>query len=585
MSLLASVRTNSMESPMIRQFVYLSIGIIIGADESLQALGPFIGLTGALLQLIAMMNSTLRNLGYGLAALMIYAGFLLASPNDISYPSQDEIKNCECTGIVEQVKRSPYSTRLLLRDARCRNHEQTFSTEGVMITLRDSLNHVLEPGVIIATKGTLTPVKVTDSPLDSDYPKYLLRKRIYFTAKMKDENLSITGVTSEKWFYHVARLRQRLLTHVDALGMETHTSGVMKALLFGDTEDIPQNILMHYANSGTIHVLAVSGMHVALIYMLLAPMFKLVFKRRRHRLLRYGIPILILWGYAGITGFSASVMRASTMFSLMLTAAIAGRKPNGLNVLFGAGWLMCVMDAMTLFDLGFQLSFSAVGGILILEKKLRTSMEPKRYIARKLWEMSSVSIAAQIGTMPVALFYFHQFPLYFLPANLIIVPLSTMILYASIILFSLSDIGIQLPMLKEITALLLRSMNELTEFFSKLPFCVIDDIQLNFFDLICLSFFLLLITRYILWRSQRALLFACTILIIIETTTIINSIRPKPIPSQIHYRNHIITSQNYNDTLVYLIPKAVKVNDGLIQKIKTYSSENGYNTIKIKSEE
>jgi competence protein ComEC len=569
---------------MIRQFVYLAIGIIIGADESLQACGPFIGMAGALLQLFAMMNSTLRNLGYGLAALMMYAGFLVAVPNDGSYPSHDEIKDCQCTGIVEQVKRSPYSTRLLLRDAQCQHPEKSFSTAGVMITLRDSLTHVLQTGAVITTKATLTPVKVSDSPLDSDYPKYLLRKRIFFTAKVKNENLTNTGETSDQWSYRVARLRQNLLTQVDALGMEANTSGVMKALLFGDTEDIPQDILTHYAASGTIHVLAVSGMHVALIYMVLAPLFKRMFKHRRHRLLRYGIPILILWGYAGITGFSASVMRASTMFSLILTAAIAGRKPNGLNVLFGAGWLMCVMDAMTLFDLGFQLSFSAVGGILILEKKLRTSIELKHYIPRKLWEMSSVSIAAQIGTMPVALFYFHQFPLYFLPANLIIVPLSTVALYAGIILFTLSGIGMQLSILNEITALLLTSMNELTGFFSRLPLCVIDDIQLNFSDLACFSFFLVLIIRYILWRSQRALLFTCAFLIFMETKTIILSTRPKPIPSQIHYRNNIITTQNHSDTLVYLMPKGFKANDRLVQKIKIYSTDNGYKTIKIQFE-
>jgi competence protein ComEC len=268
----------------------------------------------------------------------------------------------------------------------------------------------------------------------------------------------------------------------------------------------------------------------------------------------------------------------------MLTAAIVSRKPNGLNVLFGAGWLMCAVDASTLFDLGFQLSFSAVGGILTLEKKLRTSMELKSFIPRKLWEMSSVSIAAQIGTMPVALFYFHQFPLYFLPANLIIVPLSTLILYGGIISFILTRMGFQFNIIKEIVAFLLNSMNILARTFSDLPYSVMDEIYLDVIELCCFTICVILIIRFLLWKSQRAVLMTAVALIIIEINSHVDYSYSKPMPSEIPYRESKVLINNLGDTLIYSLPHDITLNKNLIEKIKRFSSKDEHKIILIKSQ-
>jgi competence protein ComEC len=581
MSFLTAVRNQSVENPMIRQFIYLAIGITIGDVDSWKLIGSFIGIAGGVTQLLAMVSNTIRNRGYGLAALMIYAGFLISVPNEQSIQSKEEFKDCNCTGIVEQIKRSPQAVRILLRDVQCHNNEQTLTTEGVMITLRDSLTRDLQPGAIITTTGTLNPVIVSESPLDSDYPKYLLHKRVFYFMKIKNVDLFYFEKRSDLWIYRVACFRQNLLTQVDQMSLDANTSGVMKALLFGDTEDIPQEILQHYAASGTIHVLAVSGMHVALIYMVLAPLFKRIFKRRKHRLFRYGIPILILWYYAGITGFSASVMRASTMFSLMLTAAIAGRKPNGLNVLFGAGWLMCVMDATTLFDLGFQLSFTAVGGILILEKKLRMSLDIKHYIPRKIWEMSSVSIAAQIGTMPVALYYFHQFPLYFLPANLIIVPLSTVILYSGIACFMLNIADIRLGLLNDIHHYMLCLMNGITQYFSALPGALLKDLFFSVSGILWFSLLTLLILRYMLWSSRRSLVIIFFMLI---TSEILNIITPRgeiQEPLIMNYNQKTMQVFTRDDKIYFQLHDNKKPTQPLEERMKAFALKMGYQNIHI----
>ena len=581
MSFLSAARTQSIESPMIRQFVYLAIGIIIGAEESLQPFGNYIGVAGALLQVISMMSATLRILGYGLAALMIYAGYLLSATDQNSLTMGHEIRDCHCIGIVEQVKISPYSTRLIVRAAQCQHNEKKQTHAGVMIILRDSLTDTVLPGSVISAQGTLMPIQVSESPLDSDYPKHLLRKGIFYTMKAMNAGLKNTGEVSDQWHYRVARIRQSMLKRVNELGMDDNTTGVMKALLLGDTEDISDDILSHYAASGTIHVLAVSGMHVALIYMVIAPIFKHLFKRRRHRVWRFGIPILILWLYAGITGFSPSVIRASTMFSLMLTAAIAGRKPNGLNVLFGAGWLMCVFEATTLFDLGFQLSFSAVGGILLIEKKLRTCITIKSYILRKLWEMSSVSIAAQIGTLPVALYYFHQFPLYFLPANLIIVPLSTIILYSGIASFLLTWIGVNIEILQEINQFLLHRMNSISGYFAQLPSALLKDIYLSNGGIICLSVVTLLVVRYLLWSSQRSITIICYLLLMIE---ILDSIIPrKKITEPITFlcERKQIQVCTKDDIIYFHMPDDKIPKPQLEKRMKAFALKNGYSRIHI----
>ena len=581
MSFLSAVRSQSVDNPMIRQFVYLAIGIFIGTDESMQTIGPIIGIAGGLFQLLAIMSSTFRNLGYGLAGLMIYAGFLVSSPHDSTSQNRQDHDGCHCTGIVEQVKRGSYSVRVIMRDVQCQNHARTITTEGVMITLRDSLTQPLQPGTIITTAGKLTAVGISAGPLDSDYPKYLLRKKIFYMMKVRNKDVKMAEEVSTHWLYRVANFRTHLLTQIDKMGMEENTSGVMKALLFGDTEDIPQEILTDYAASGTIHVLAVSGMHVALIYMVLAPIFKCIFKRRKHRVLRYGIPIIILWYYAGITGFSASVIRASTMFSLMLFAAMAGRKPNGLNVLFGAGWMICVMDASTLFDLGFQLSFSAVGGILILEKKLRTSIDIKHYIARKLWEMSSVSIAAQIGTMPVALYYFHQFPLYFLPANLIIVPLSTVILYSAIACFLLNMADIGITLLQDANQFMLRVMNVIAEYFAKLPCALLQDLFFTDTEILWLTVFIILILRCLLWSSRRSTFIICCMLIALEILDFITPRSEIQEPLTLSYDNKTMQIFTRGETMFFQLQDQQIPKQALEQKIKAFALQKGYSNIRI----
>ena len=207
---------------------------------------------------------------------------------------------------------------------------------------------------------------------------------------------------------------------------------VASALLIGDDDAIPKSVYQAYTDSGTIHVLSVSGMHVGVIYLLLVSLFG---RMERNKFLRpiYFISILIfIWMYSILSGSSASVFRAATM----LTVVIIGKWINGnspiYNSLVLSMFLLLLYNPFYLTDKGFILSYLAVFGIVYLQPKILSMWRLKSAVAYKTWEFTSVSIAAQLMTLPVSLYLFGKFPNYFIIANWIVIPLSTIAIYLSI---------------------------------------------------------------------------------------------------------------------------------------------------------
>lgn len=216
-------------------------------------------------------------------------------------------------------------------------------------------------------------------------------------------------------------------------GFDHHHAALLSSLLIGYKDEMDAESLKAFSKTGTMHVLAVSGMHVGLIYLALLLLFTGKAKGRLVRNWQGLIIILLLWLYALITGLSASVFRAALMFSIIEAGRIFLRRESfAINSVFAAAYVQLLISPLNLIDVGFQLSYLAVLGILLIYPLLITYYMPSNRFGAWIWQLSMVSVAATIGTLPVSLYFFHQFPLLFLPANLFIVPLSTIIIFAGI---------------------------------------------------------------------------------------------------------------------------------------------------------
>ena len=189
-----------------------------------------------------------------------------------------------------------------------------------------------------------------------------------------------------------------------------------------------------YTQAGIIHILAISGLHIALIYGIILWLTKPLLRFKKGKLYIFSLSLSVLWFYAILAGFSASIVRAAVMFSVVALAKIVNRQSNIYNSLAVSALLLLVYNPNYLFDVGFQLSFAAVLSIVIFQPLVRKYSYSKHIIILKIKELLLISLVAQIGVLPLTLYYFGQFPLLFLFANLIAIPLSSLILILGLVL-------------------------------------------------------------------------------------------------------------------------------------------------------
>ncbi|MGL5889190.1 MAG: ComEC/Rec2 family competence protein, partial [Bacteroidia bacterium] len=301
-------------------------------------------------------------------------------------------------------------------------------------------------------------------------------------------------------------------------GLKGDQLSVAQALLLGNDDQIDPGLLRAYSASGTLHVLSVSGMHVALLFaalsMLLAPLLRL----RGGAFWLAGILLAALWGYALLTGASPSVLRAVTMLSFVVAGKPFRKNGHILNMLAAAAIVLLAADPQLLTDIGFQLSFLAVGGIVVLQPVFQQQWQPASRVMRWIWSMVSVTLVAQLVTFPLGLYYFGQFPVYFLLSNMIVIPISTLVMYGGILLLIVSPFQqisewVALPL-----AWMLDVLNGAVRYTEFLPGAVLHTSR---WTLPQLSLLYLLIATGLFWlwlRRPRLLIWSGTLCVLLLIT-------------------------------------------------------------------
>lgn len=311
---------------------------------------------------------------------------------------------------------------------------------------KDSLSDRLSYGDILLLENTINSIDKPRNPYQFDFKSYYAHKNIYHQAYFKSGSWTYTGNSESSRFWEITCSIRRLLQKRFETYFENKAiRGVASAIIIGYKEDLDDNWLDAFSKTGTIHVLAVSGLHVGIIYILLSIILGLNRATGSALKIKSFITLLALFGYCLLTGSSPSVCRASIMFGTVLIAKAINRQSNIYNTLALSAFILIVFDPFTFFHVGFQFSYLAVLGIVYYKDIFRSWVPVKTWLGDKIATLLSVSAAAQITTFPLGLYYFHQYPNFFMFSNLIVIPCITIILYAGIFFLMSSLVSSFLP--------------------------------------------------------------------------------------------------------------------------------------------
>lgn len=378
-----------------------------------------------------------------------------------------------------------------------KQQENWQATKGKTIVFlqKDNESEKLTVGDVISFQPEFKDVPTTKNPLEFDYKKYLSFHLINQQAFLKSLNWKLLDKPDKNNIFVLADvIRRKMIFTLEKLGLTNNELGVASALILGYKNNIEAQLKSAYSSAGAMHVLAVSGLHVGIIFMIFNVLLKFTEKFKYGGIIKGIILLLVLWFYALITGLSPSVLRSATMFSFVVAAKMINRRTNFFNTLSASALLLLLVNPFLIFDVGFQLSYSAVIGIVLIQPWFSKWLSPTTWLGNYTWDLVTVSLAAQIATFPLGLYYFHQFPNYFLLANLLVIPFAVIILCLGLFTLAASFI----PVLSVYIGMGLKwtifGLNWVVTYIDQLPYAVTNKIKFTLSDTI----FVYLIIGFIL---------------------------------------------------------------------------------------
>ncbi len=517
----------------IRLFIAFAVGIVAGtyapAFHTESTLLVFSAILAYLCLHLLTSNTFKRKNAFALAvmatvltALFGYVYTLhrtakFAPTHLLAYKDSLQYYEVELTSELKKTTRGDKAEATILRVCTDTTGQQWHYATGKVMLYFEQLARDTIPidyGTRLIIKGFPTDIPSPMNPDEFDYHNYMSNLQIYHYHFLQLRDYALIDRSTPNWVQYWSITSRKYCDKVFKTYIKDQESyGLAAALVLGIKENLTDEIKNTYSNSGIMHILAVSGMHVTLLFAIIGFAFKPLEKKYPKWTPFISLfSLVLLWFYAFITGLSASVLRAVVMFTLLLIAKLIDRKYNIYNVLAMAAFVMCLLDPYILFDVGFQLSYLAVLGIVFFHPFISRLYVPnyptkavwvskwayrwgqvRYYFINNAWTILAVSVAAQITTSPIGLLYFHQFPNYFLVANLIAIPLSTVVMYLNLLLLLLSGIadfiGIfinfggffnyLLEWIGWLTEKMIIFLNYLVSFIEKAPFSITTGIHIT----------------------------------------------------------------------------------------------------------
>jgi competence protein ComEC len=384
-----------------------------------------------------------------------------------------------------------------------RNDQLIPVTGKIILYLKKDSSLQAGYGTRLIINKPLQIIKSTGNPGGFDYNRYArfhgITHQVYLTAS----DFAIPEGRNQN------RFRQFLFTSGAAVLSVLQKNipaekerGLAEAMLIGYKNDLEQSLVQSYTNTGVVHIIAISGLHLGIIYWLLNLLLLPLQKRKKIRWLRPVIIIAFLWLFSLLAGAQPSVLRSALMFTCIVLGESLSRKTSVFNTLAGSAFILLCINPYWLWDVGFQLSYTAVLSIVIFMRPVYNLIYCKNKLLDTIWKMNAVTIAAQLLTIPLSIYHFHQFPNYFLLTNFIAVPLSGIILLGEILLCVTAFLPPIAILTGKALTLLIRLMNTWIERIESLPFSLWDGLQVTVVQTILLY---LLIAAAAYWLMQQSI--------------------------------------------------------------------------------
>ena len=377
----------------------------------------------------------------------------------------------------------------------------------------DSLHQPLQVDDELVVYSELQEIKAPLNPHQFDYKGYLKNLGIANQLRIRTDFVRIEN-PSRTIYGRAAALRQHIIAKLKQANFGKAELSIIQALLLGQRDDISEATYNDYKNAGAVHILAVSGLHIGILLLLLQFIFKPLELLPKGKTIKLIVIVLLLWGFALLAGFSASIVRAVTMFTFVAYALYLKRPSNTFNILaLSMFFILLVFDPNLLFQVGFQMSYAAVFAIVWVYPLLQKLWFPKNKVIRKVWQLLSVSVAAQLGVLPISLFYFHQFPGLFFISNLVIVPTLGVILGGGILVIVLAVLNSLPDWMVAIYDTLIRWMNNTIAWVAEQEAFVLENISFDALQMI-LAYSIILSTILFLTKPnfKKGLFAAFTLL-------------------------------------------------------------------------
>jgi competence protein ComEC len=376
----------------------------------------------------------------------------------------------------------------------------------------------LNYGSTIVFRKALQPIRNAGNPGSFDYAAFAARQGVFYQAFLKqNEYRKTTFVQANPILQQLFSIRQWVLQRLAQYIKSPDAVGVAQALLIGYRGDLDKALVEQYANTGVVHIIAISGMHLGMIYALLLVLLKPLGQSSRMQVLRLIVVLAVIWIFSFLTGAAPSITRAAIMFTLLSVGQFLVKNSSIYNTLSAAAILLLLINPYNLWDVGFQLSFAAVLSIAIFYQPILHWWTPKNNLLSKLWQLMAVTIAAQLLTLPFGVYHFHQFPMYFLLANLVAVPLSGLALYALLLLLTFCWWPAAANVIGWLTTQMILALNFFIQWVNELPFTTLSHIQISLLQATLLLLFIFMLAWWGLRRSAQAMVVGLTSLTLFIT--------------------------------------------------------------------
>lgn len=483
-----------------------------------------------------------------------------------------------CIAIKEELKHSEFYHRYI---GEIQSVDGRKSEGKMMLRLSRKIHpEPLKYDHLIITNESLTEIRSSLNPGAFDFKSYAKRKNIFHQLDLKKSNFLVQNTINKGLKIKALQIRGQLIQSLARHNFADDELSVIKAILLGKREEISKEIIEDYKNAGAMHILAISGLHIGILLIILNFIFKPLTYLRKGKIIRMLALLICLWSFAFITGLSASVIRAVSMFTALTFGLFSNRPSNISNYLFLSIFILLCVHPLYLFDLGFQLSYVSVLSIIWLSPLLKSFWKPKNKVVSYFWNLLVISVSAQIGILPLSLFYFHQFSGLFFASSLVVIPFLGIILGSGFLILILDQLSILPSLFIHFYNSIIGSMNEFMGMLSNLKTLVFEDVYFPIIFIPITYGLIFRLERYLKKGTIRNLKYLLGSMILLQTALLIEK-RNTQMSSAFIVTQHMMNSTiiKRKGAILNAISSLESKDSKLTQFIKPY--EQGHFPVKM----